>query len=95
MGYHNRWNHSFFKERLQIVQLRPSTEFRGWPRFEVYEGQYNLRSRTIKREVIPMTHDLDMAVTCWQPLSGALPSSSEEEIRIRIEGRFPLANIAP
>jgi aryl-alcohol dehydrogenase-like predicted oxidoreductase len=72
-----------------VARANTIAEFRGWTRFEVYEGQYSLLSRTIEREVTPMAHDLDMAVTCWQPLSGALLTGSEEEIKIRVRSGYP------
>jgi aryl-alcohol dehydrogenase-like predicted oxidoreductase len=77
-----------------VARANTIAELRGWTRFEVYEGQYSLLSRTIEREVRPMTRDLNMAVTCWQPLSGALLSGNEEEINIRVRSGYPAPSAA-
>lgn len=60
----------------------------GWEKFSVYEGKYNLLDRSCELEVLPMVCDLQMSLTVWQPLAGALLCGSEEELEIRIKSGY-------
>jgi len=70
-----------------VAKANTIAEFRGWTPFAVYEGLYNLLDRSIERDVMPMIQDEGMALTCWQPLSGAMLSGDEEEIKIRVQNQ--------
>lgn len=45
---------------------------KDWSPFVVTQIEYNLIERTAEREIIPMTHALDIGVTAWSPLAGGL-----------------------
>ncbi|MCI0556809.1 MAG: aldo/keto reductase [Anaerolineae bacterium] len=45
-------------------------DLRGWSRFVAYQGEYSLASRAPERDIMPMTHALDMAFTPWGILEG-------------------------
>lgn len=77
-----------------VAEANTLAKQRGWAQFVVYEGQYNLFSRTIEREVLPMANHLDLAVTCWQPLAGAMLTADETEIRMRAEKGYPMPSDA-
>lgn len=68
-----------------VARANTIAEERGWSRFDVYEGQYNLLSRTIELEVMPMANDLGLTVTCWQALAGSLLTGDEESINTRVK----------
>ena len=72
-----------------VAQANTIADQYGWAKFSVYEGKYNLLSRSIENEVLPMTKDFGMAVTTWQPLAGAMLCGSEEELNIRIKCGYP------
>lgn len=72
-----------------VAQANTIADFRGWVKFDVFEGKYNLLDRSIEQTVLPMARDFGLAVTCWQPLSGSFLSGSEEEIQIRTRSGYP------
>jgi aryl-alcohol dehydrogenase-like predicted oxidoreductase len=41
----------------------------GWSPFVATQIEYNLASRTPERELIPMSHALDLAILAWSPLA--------------------------
>jgi len=55
-----------------ISRANTIAEFRGWTSFVANEIEYNIVERTAEREQIPMCQALDLAVTCWSPLSGGI-----------------------
>jgi aryl-alcohol dehydrogenase-like predicted oxidoreductase len=53
-----------------VSQANAIAELRGWSRFVAYQGEYSLASRAPERDIMPMTHSLDMAFTPWGVLEG-------------------------
>ena len=53
-----------------VSQANAIAELRGWSRFVAYQGEYSLASRAPERDIMPMTHALDMAFTPWGVLEG-------------------------
>lgn len=53
-----------------VSQANVIAELRGWSRFVAYQGEYSLASRAPERDIMPMTHALDMAFTPWGILEG-------------------------
>lgn len=53
-----------------VSQANAIAELRGWSRFVAYQGEYSLASRAPERDIMPMTHALDMAFTPWGILEG-------------------------
>ena len=45
-------------------------ELRGWSRFVALQVPYSLADRAVERELLPMAHAFDMAVTPWGLLEG-------------------------
>ena len=53
-----------------VSQAQAIADLRGWSRFVAYQAEYNLLERGIERDVLPMTHSLDMAVLAFSLLGG-------------------------
>ena len=53
-----------------VSQANAIAELRGWSRFVAYQGEYSLASRAPERDIMPMTHALEMAFTPWGILEG-------------------------
>ena len=53
-----------------VSQANAIAELRGWSRFVAYQGEYSLASRAPERDILPMTHALEMAFTPWGILEG-------------------------
>ena len=53
-----------------VSRANAIAELRGWSRFVAYQGEYSLASRAPERDIMPMTHALDMAFTPWGILEG-------------------------
>jgi aryl-alcohol dehydrogenase-like predicted oxidoreductase len=47
-------------------------DLRGWTPFVALQVPYSLVWRDIERDLLPMAHALDLAVTTWEPLGGGL-----------------------
>jgi len=45
---------------------------RGWTPFTALQVEYSLIERTVERELLPMAHALELAVTPWAALGGGL-----------------------
>ena len=68
-----------------VAQANATADLRGWSRFVAYQGEYSLASRAPERDILPMTHALDMAFTPWGMLEGGeltgkynVPSNEEK-----------------
>jgi len=53
-----------------VAQANAIADLRGWSRFVAYQGDYSLASRAPERDILPMTHSLEMAFTPWGILEG-------------------------
>lgn len=53
----------------EAAQATTLAELRGWSPFVGLQVQYSLLERTVERELLPMAHALDLAVTAWSPLA--------------------------
>ena len=53
-----------------VSQANTIADLRGWSRLVAYQGEYSLASRAPERDIMPMTHALDMAFTPWGILEG-------------------------
>jgi aryl-alcohol dehydrogenase-like predicted oxidoreductase len=51
-----------------IARANTLAEQHGWTPFVAAQAQYSLVERTIERDLLPMSHALDLAVTAWSPL---------------------------
>ncbi len=59
----------------------------GWAEFVACEGQYNLMSRSIEREIIPMCDHFGMSVTVYEALAAGLFCGDEDEMNLRLNGK--------
>jgi aryl-alcohol dehydrogenase-like predicted oxidoreductase len=53
-----------------VSQANAIADLRGMSRFVAYQGEYSLASRAPERDIMPMTHALEMAFTPWGLLEG-------------------------
>lgn len=56
----------------EIAQAVTMAELRDWSPFVATQIHYNLIERSAERELLPMAHSLDLAVTAWSPLEEGL-----------------------
>jgi aryl-alcohol dehydrogenase-like predicted oxidoreductase len=52
----------------EVSRANMLAELRGWTQFVGLQIEYSLIERTVERDLIPMAHKLDIAVTPWSPL---------------------------
>jgi aryl-alcohol dehydrogenase-like predicted oxidoreductase len=55
-----------------VSQAVTLADLRGWTRFAGLQVPYSLLWRDVERDLLPMAHALDLAVTTWEPLGGGL-----------------------
>ena len=55
-----------------VSQANTMANLRGWSSFTGLQLEYNLIQRTPERELLPMAHEFEMAVTTWGPLGGGV-----------------------
>jgi aryl-alcohol dehydrogenase-like predicted oxidoreductase len=55
-----------------VAQANTLAELRGWNRFVGLQIEYSLIQRTPERELLPMAHAFDMAVTPWAVIGGGV-----------------------
>ncbi|MCH7965082.1 MAG: aldo/keto reductase [Bacteroidetes bacterium] len=72
-----------------VSRMNAIAELRGWTQFVGLQIKYSLLERTVERELLPMAHKLDMAVTPWAVLGGGILSgkynkNKDEEGRAKI-----------
>lgn len=53
-----------------VSQMNAIADLRGWTRFNALQVEYSLIQRTPERDLLPMAHATDMAVTAWAVLAG-------------------------
>lgn len=61
-------------------------------RFVCVQPRYNLLSREIERELLPLSSEDGIAVTPFNPLAGGLLTGKYRQEETPIEGRFSAAN---
>lgn len=69
----------------KVAQANTMADIRGLASFIALQMQYNLLERSIEREIIPMTQELDIAVLAWSPLAGGLLSGKYKRDDIKRE----------
>lgn len=50
------------------------SQLRGWSPVVAIQAEYSLLERTPERDMLPMAHHFDMAITAWAPLAGGVLS---------------------
>ncbi len=56
----------------RVAQMNTLASERGWTPFTALQVEYSLIERTVERELLPMAHALELAVTPWAALGGGL-----------------------
>jgi aryl-alcohol dehydrogenase-like predicted oxidoreductase len=56
----------------EVAQATTMAALRSWSPFVALQIQYNLAERTAERDLLPMAHALDLAVTAWGPLAAGI-----------------------
>ena len=67
-----------------VARANTLAELRGWTSFAALQIEYSLIERTPERDLLPMAHALDIAVTPWGPLgmgvlSGKFSNGRDEQ----------------
>jgi len=55
-----------------IAQANTLAHLRGWSPFTGLQVEYSLIERTVERELIPMSKELNLSVTAWSPLANGV-----------------------
>jgi aryl-alcohol dehydrogenase-like predicted oxidoreductase len=55
-----------------VAQGNTLAELRGWSRFVSLQVPYNVLSRDVERDLLPVARALDMAVLAWAPQAGGV-----------------------
>src|SRR3982075_2883147 len=58
----------------KVVEANVTARFRGWSAFVGLQIEYSLLERTVEQELVPMAHELGVAITPWSPLKGVVLS---------------------
>ncbi len=65
-----------------VSQANMLADLRGWSPFVALQIEYSLLERTVERELIPMAHALDLAVTPWGVLGAGMLSGKYNDRNI-------------
>lgn len=79
-----------------VAQANTLADWRGWPPFVALQVRYNLVSRDIERELLPMAEALGLSVAAWGPLATGLLSGKFRTGRAPESGtRLSAESISP
>ncbi|WP_295808849.1 aldo/keto reductase [uncultured Nitratireductor sp.] len=56
----------------QASRMQAIADLRGWSPLVAMQIEYNLIERTVERDLVPMSHEMGMAVIAWSPLASGL-----------------------
>jgi aryl-alcohol dehydrogenase-like predicted oxidoreductase len=54
----------------KVAKMNTLAELKGWTAFVGLQVEWSLIQRSVERELVPMAHDFDMAITPWGALGG-------------------------
>ncbi len=57
-----------------VARANAIAELRGWTPFIAYQGRYSLIDRDVERELLPMSHGLNLSFVAWGVLANGLLS---------------------
>lgn len=60
----------------------------GWERFVCFQIQYNLLTRGVEREIIPLCREEKLGIAVWSPLAGGFLSGKYHRGSLPREGRL-------
>jgi len=72
----------------QFMKALSISEYHGWERFVCFQIQYNLVTRGVEREIIPLCREEKVGVTAWAPLAGGFLSGKYKKNSFPSEGRL-------
>lgn len=64
-----------------VSRANTMAELRGWSSFVGLQIEYSLVERTPERELLPMAHALDIAVTPWAPLGAGILTGKYSNVK--------------
>jgi aryl-alcohol dehydrogenase-like predicted oxidoreductase len=70
-----------------VAQANTLADLRGWSRFVGLQIRYNLIDRTAERDLLPMAHAFDLAVTPWSVLSAGVLTGKYNQTQ-NVDGRM-------
>ena len=74
-----------------VARANTLAELRGWTSFAALQIEYSLIERTPERDLLPMAHALDLAVTPWGPLgTGVLSGKFSKGRGAEVQGKRPI-----
>ena len=53
----------------QVARMQTLADLRGWAPLVALQIEYSLAQRTVERDLVPMAHELGLAVMAWSPLA--------------------------
>jgi aryl-alcohol dehydrogenase-like predicted oxidoreductase len=68
-----------------VSRANTLAELRGWTPFVALQIEYSLIQRTVERELLPMAHALELAVTPWAVLGGGVLTGKYRKAGDKIE----------
>ena len=73
-------------EAWRLMESLWISDSRGWARFECYQPQYNLLTRDIEEELVPLCQYKGLGVAVWSPLANGLLTGKYRGRGDEIEG---------
>jgi aryl-alcohol dehydrogenase-like predicted oxidoreductase len=71
----------------KAAQLNQYAECHALTRFTAYQAEYNLVTRDVERDVLPMCRELGLGLTPWAPLAGGVLAGKYSHEDMEREGR--------
>ncbi|MEV0248561.1 aldo/keto reductase [Nocardia sp. NPDC050712] len=65
-----------------VARANTLAEWRGWTPFSGLQVPYNLLSRDVERELLPMAETLGLSVTAWAPLAAGKLTATADSQRV-------------
>ena len=80
-----------------VSRANTLADLRGWTQFVGLQVEYSLIERACERELLPMSREMDLAVTSWSPLAGGLLTGkyAEGSKAVKEEKRLEHPMMAP
>lgn len=72
----------------QLMKALGVSRYHGWEEFICFQIQYNLLTRGVEREIIPLCTEENLAVVAWSPLAGGFLSGKYHKDSLPAEGRL-------
>tara|TARA_B100000902_G_C27292077_1_gene907736 strand:+ start:979 stop:1923 length:945 start_codon:yes stop_codon:yes gene_type:complete len=74
----------------EVINICSICHNNGWPKPTVYQGLYNVLSRDIEKELVPVIRETGIRFYAYNPLAGGILSGKYSSIDSVTPGRFTL-----